>query len=109
MKKKTSYYYYEWLERSHTHIGVELANKAREIIMFEILRKQISSKFSWVPDDESRSIFVPGDDIINSTVFDQLVCFGQERRRKRSRRISCRRLSTAPLHRRRRHACLLAS
>ena len=47
------------------HIGVELANKAREVIVLEIFRKQIPSENGRVPNDKSGSVFVPRNHIVN--------------------------------------------
>lgn len=41
------------------YVSVELANEAREIIMFKISRKQVSSEDGRIPNDEGGSVIVP--------------------------------------------------
>lgn len=71
--------------------------------MFEILGEQIFSEFSGIPNDEARSVVVPRDNVVNDPVINQLICFGQKRRRKRSRGLSWSRIPNVPLHRWRSH------
>lgn len=41
------------------YVSVELANETGEIVVFEVLGKQISGEFGRSPDDERRSILAP--------------------------------------------------
>lgn len=71
--------------------------------MLEILGEQISRKLRRIPDNKTGSVDVPGDDVIDGAVVDDLVSFGQKRRRNEPRHIFSRRFSASPVHRRRSH------
>ena len=58
------------------YIGVELADEAGEVVVFEVFREQITGEDGRVPDDKTGSIFVPGDDVINGVILHELICFG---------------------------------
>jgi len=64
-----------------------LANEAGKVVVFEIFRKQIPGKNGGVPDDEGCSRIVPGNDIIDGVIVDELVGFGEKRRRNGSLRL----------------------
>lgn len=49
--------------------------------MLEIFRKQISGENGGVPDDEGRSVVVPGDHVVDGLIVDELISFRQKRRR----------------------------
>lgn len=40
-------------QRLETYIGVELSNEAAEVVVFEVPREQLGSKFSGLPHDEA--------------------------------------------------------
>jgi len=52
-----------------------LTNKAGEIIVFEILGKQITSKDGRVPNNKRGSIFVPRNNLVNRFIIDEVICF----------------------------------
>lgn len=76
-----------YLERE-THVGVELANEAREIVVLEVLREQVSGEFSGPPDDEGRSVLVPGNQLIDGRIINKLISFCEKRSWERSLRVS---------------------
>ena len=41
--------------------------------MLEILREKVSGEDGRIPDDEGGSVVVPGDDVINGLVLNELV------------------------------------
>lgn len=49
--------------------------------MLEIFGKQISGEDGGVPDDEGRSVVVPGDHVVDGLIVNELIGFGQKRRR----------------------------
>jgi hypothetical protein len=55
------------------YVSVELANEAGEVVVLEVLRKQIASELSGAPDDEGRSVVVPGNEVVDGGVVDHLV------------------------------------
>lgn len=46
-------------EKKIAYIGIELANKAREVVVFEVIRKQILSKISSFPHNKGCAAFIP--------------------------------------------------
>ena len=60
------------------YVGVELANETREVVMFEVLRKQVSSEFSRTPNNKSGSVFVPRNKVVQGRIVDELVSFCKE-------------------------------
>lgn len=61
-----------------TYIGVELADKAGKIVVLEVIREEVTSKFRRAPYYKSSVIFTPGDDMVSGRVVHELVSFGQE-------------------------------
>jgi hypothetical protein len=55
-----------------------LANEAGEVVVFEVVREEVSSEFRRTPDDEGGVIFTPRDDVICGRIIDKLVCFCEE-------------------------------
>lgn len=72
----------------NAYVGVELANETREVVVLEVLREQIASELSGTPNYEGRSVVVPGNEVINGRVIDQLVSLGEEWCGYRSLRVS---------------------
>ena len=59
-----------------TYIGVELADEAREIVVLEVVRKEVTSELRWTPNNKSGVIFTPGDYMVCARVIYKLVSFG---------------------------------
>lgn len=57
------------------YICIELANKAGEIIVLEMLRKQLSSKLSGVPNHETVIRIAPRDNLVRGRVINHVICF----------------------------------
>jgi len=55
--------------------------------VFEIFRKQVTSKDGRVPNNKRGSIFVPRNNLVDRFIFDKVICFCQKRRRNRSLRL----------------------
>lgn len=66
-----------------TYICVKLANKAREVVMFEEGGEEICCKLLRPPHDKRCSIRVPRYDVVRRRILNKHVGFGQERRRSR--------------------------
>lgn len=66
-----------------THIGVELADEAGEVVVLEIIGEQIPRKISGLPNDKGIAVFVPRNHIVGDGIVHQLVRFRQKRRRNR--------------------------
>lgn len=60
-------------------IGIELPDKAREVVVLEIVRKEITSELRWPPNNESSVIFTPRNYVVSGWIIYQLVGFGKER------------------------------
>lgn len=62
-------------EKNHiiTYIDVKLADEAGEIVMFEVFRKQITSKLCRLPEDEARSVVIPRDDVVDGGIIDKFI------------------------------------
>lgn len=60
-------------------ISVELADKAGEIVVLEVVGEEIAGELRGTPDDESGVVFAPGDNVIGGGIVDQLVSLGEER------------------------------
>lgn len=65
-------------EKKERYIGVELPDETREVVVLEVIRKEISSELRRTPDDEGGVVFTPGDDVIGGRVVHQLVCLGEK-------------------------------
>lgn len=65
-------------EEMIAYIGVELSNEAREVVVFEVVREEVSSKFRRTPNNEGGVIFTPRNDVICGWIINKLVCFGEE-------------------------------
>jgi len=62
-----------------TYIGVELANEAGEVVVFEIVGEKVPSELGGSPNDEGGVVFAPRDYVVGGRVVYKLVCFGKER------------------------------
>jgi len=60
-------------------IGVELANEAGEVVVFEIVGEKVPSELGGSPNDEGGVVFAPRDYVVGGRVVYKLVCFGKER------------------------------
>lgn len=69
----------EWRESRETYIGVELANKAREVVVFEVVGEKVSSKLWGPPNNEGSVVLAPRDYVVGGGIIDKLICFGKER------------------------------
>lgn len=67
-----------------THIGIELADEGREVIVLEVSRKKEAWKFRMVPNDEAVVGGAPRDNLIRRRIIYHLVSLHQERRRSSS-------------------------
>ena len=70
--------------------------------MLEILREEVPGEDGRVPNDEGGSVVVPGDDVVDGLVLDELVGLGEERRRNGSLRLCGGGEVAVVFHRRRR-------
>lgn len=84
------------------YVGVELPDEAGKVVVLEILWEQISGEDGGVPDHKARPVGVPGYDVINCGIIDQLIGFAQKRRRRTSLRLAGSGLAVL-FHRRRSH------
>ena len=50
------------------YVGIELPDKAREVVVLEIVRKKITSKLRWPPNNESSVIFTPRNYVVRGRV-----------------------------------------
>ena len=66
-----------------TYIGVELANEAGEVVVFEIVGEKVPSEFGGSPNDEGGVVFAPRDYVVGGRVLYKLVCFCKKRCRNR--------------------------
>lgn len=57
-------------------IGVELADEAREIVVLEVVRKEVTSELRWTPNNKGGVIFTPRDYMVCARVIYKLVSFG---------------------------------
>lgn len=64
-------------------IGVELANKAREVVVLEVVGKKVAGKLRRAPYDKGGVVFAPRDDVIGGRVVDKLVSLGEKWGRNR--------------------------
>ena len=64
--------------RKEAYIGVELPDETREVVVLEVIRKEIAGELRRAPDDEGGVVFAPGDDVIGGGVVHQLIGFGEE-------------------------------
>lgn len=55
-----------------------MADKAGKIVVLEVIREEVTSKFRRAPYYKSSVIFTPGDDMVSGRVVHELVSFGQE-------------------------------
>lgn len=46
-------------KNERTYISVELSDKAREIVVFEVSRKKISGERVWIPNNKASASSVP--------------------------------------------------
>ena len=72
--------------KGKTYVGVELANKAREVVVLEIIWKQILRKIRMFPHHKSVATLTPRYHLVRRRIVHQLICLRQERRRHRSLR-----------------------
>jgi hypothetical protein len=63
---------------SYYYICIELPDKAREVVVLEIVRKEITSKLRWSPNNESSVIFTPRNYMVSGWIIYQLIGFGKE-------------------------------
>uniref|UniRef100_A0A7C9ERC3 Uncharacterized protein n=1 Tax=Opuntia streptacantha TaxID=393608 RepID=A0A7C9ERC3_OPUST len=69
-----------WIHFSEP-IGVELANKAREVVMLEVLRQKVPSKLRRVPNYEAIIRRTPRNHRISSRIVHHIVRLAKEWRR----------------------------
>lgn len=72
------YIYFMTIYTIYTYVGVELADKAREVVVLEVVGKEISGELRRTPNDEGGVVFAPRDDVVGGGVVDELVGFGEE-------------------------------
>lgn len=48
----------------HSHIGIELPNKAGEVVVLEVVGEEIPGKLRGSPNNKGRFIFTPGHDVV---------------------------------------------
>lgn len=87
---------------AETYVGVELPHEAGEIVVLEVFREQISGELGRTPDDEGRSVVVPGNHVVDRRIVYELVRLREEGSGKRSVSVRSRRFAVL-LHRRRSH------
>lgn len=68
---KQSYTFQEVVMR--THVGIELSDKTREIVVLEVIWEQISSKLRRAPHHKSGTILSPRHYVIGNRVVHQVV------------------------------------
>ena len=75
-------------ERHHhqTHISVELADEAGEVVVLEILGQQILGELRGVPHHEAVVLRPPRNDRVRRRIVHHVVRLAQERRRRGGRR-----------------------
>jgi hypothetical protein len=61
-------------------IGVELPDKAGEIVVLEVIGQQVSSELRRSPYHESGVVFSPRDNVISGGIVHQLISLGQKGR-----------------------------
>ena len=66
------------------YIGVELSNKAGEVVVLEIFWKQILCKIRMLPHHKSVPTFTPRYHLVRPLILHQLIRLRQERCRHRS-------------------------
>lgn len=66
------------ITHTYTYIGVELADKAREVVMLEVIRKKVTSELGRTPNNEGCIIFTPRDNMVSSWVINELVSFSKK-------------------------------
>lgn len=64
------------------YVGVKLPDEAGEVIVLEVLGKQIFSELRWIPHDETVVVTTPRHYRIRSWIVDHVVGLAQERRRR---------------------------
>lgn len=62
----------------YLYICIELADKAREIVVLEVVREEVTGELRGTPDDKCGVIFAPRNDVIGCRIIDQMVRFGEE-------------------------------
>lgn len=62
-------------------VGIELADEAGEVVVFEIRREKEASELGWVPDDEAVVGGAPRNDVVGGGIVDHVVGLLKERRR----------------------------
>jgi len=70
-------------DQGNSHVGIELAYEAGEVIVLEVPRQQVSLENVRVPDHEAAAGGAPGDDRVGGRVGDHVVDLGQEGRHVR--------------------------
>lgn len=80
------------------YIGVELPDKAGEVVVLEVIGKEVPCKLRGPPDHKGGLIFTPGDNVVCARVINDLVCLGEERSRHWSVRHHRGRHLSTPLH-----------
>jgi hypothetical protein len=71
------------IREGNSHVGVELAYEAGEVIVLEVPRQQVALESVRVPDHETAAGGAPGDDRVGGRVGDHVVDLGQEGRHVR--------------------------
>lgn len=61
------------------YIGIELANEAAEIVVFEISRQDSLREVERVNDDEAVESRTPSYEPVGRRIVDHLICFHNER------------------------------
>jgi hypothetical protein len=89
----------------YAYIGIELANKGREVVVLEEVGKNVTSKLRRPPHDKGGdAIVAPRDNVVGCGVVNQLISLRKERCRHRLVCIHCTHRCgasafPAPLHR----------
>jgi len=64
--------------RKYTYIGVELPDKAGEVVVLEVVRKEVPSKLRRTPNHKGALIFTPRYNVISARIIHQLICLREE-------------------------------
>jgi len=68
-------------EIGETHVCIELADEAGEVVVLEIGRQKKASELRRIPDDEAGVGWAPGNDVVGGGIVHHVVCLQKKRRR----------------------------
>lgn len=85
------------LTKEGTYVGIKLANKAREVVVLEVIGQQIPGEIRRLPHHKRRAFLIPRYHLVAAPILHQLIRLRQKRRRNRPLR-HLRALPRPPTH-----------